>query len=271
MTTEEERVLDHRAVGELWDENAEAWTTLTRLGYDKYRDHINTPAFIEMLPDVTGLRGLDVGCGEGHNTRLVAQRGAQLTALDISGRFVRYAQEREAQDPQGIAYLHASAVELPFADAAFDFVMATMSMMDVPDQQRAIQEVARVLQPGGFFQFSILHPCFMTPRFKWVLDETGKRVAMECGDYFETEQGTVEEWIFGSAPDELKGRFAKFRIPRYFHTLSTWLNMLANAGLTLEECAEPYASDESIAIHPKLASTRVIACFLHLRCRKPTR
>ena len=271
MTTDEERVLDHRAVGELWDENAEAWTTLTRLGYDKYRDHINTPAFMQMLPNVAGLRGLDVGCGEGHNTRLVAQRGAQLTALDISGRLVRYAREREAQEPLGIAFLRASAIELPFADAGFDFVMATMSMMDVADQQRAIGEVARVLKRGGFFQFSILHPCFMTPRFKWVVDETGKRVAMECGDYFVAEQGTVEEWIFGSAPDELKDRFAKFRIPRFFHTLSTWLNMLATAGLIIEESAEPYASDESIAIYPSLAATRVVSCSLHLRCRKHER
>lgn len=271
MTTESERVVDHRAVGELWDENAEAWTTLARLGYDKYRDHINTPAFMAMLPDVTGLRGLDVGCGEGHNTRLVAQRGAHLTAFDIAGRFVEYAGRQEVEEPLGITYLQASAVELPFAGATFDFAMATMSLMDVPEQGRAMREVARVLEPGGFFQFSILHPCFMTPRFKWVQDEDGKRVAMECGDYFTAEQGAIEEWTFGSAPDEIKGRFAKFRIPRFFHTLSTWLNMIAAAGFVLEESAEPYASDESIAIHPKLASTRVIACFLHLRCRKPSR
>ena len=271
MMSENERVLDHRAVGELWDENAEAWTTLTRLGYDKYRDHINTPAYMGMLPNVSGLQGLDVGCGEGHNTRLVAQRGAHLTALDISGRFVDYAQEQETEEPLGITYLRASAVDLPLADAVFDFVMATMSMMDVPDQQRAIREVARVLKPSGFFQFSILHPCFMTPRFKWVLDEEGRRVAMECGDYFKTEQGAIEEWIFGSAPDELKERYKKFRIPRFFHTLSTWLNMLATAGLVIEESAEPYASDESIAIYPSLAATRVIACSLHLRCRKPSR
>ena len=269
MTPENERAFDHSAVGELWNANAEAWTTLTRLGYDKYRDHINTPAFMNMLPDVTGLRGLDVGCGEGHNTRLVAQRGARLAALDIAGRFIRFAQAQEALEPLGITYLRASTVEMPLADASFDFVMATMSMMDVPEQDRAVREVARVLKPGGFFQFSILHPCFMTPRFKWVLDETGQRVAMECGDYFNQEQGTIEEWIFGSAPDELKERFAKFRIPRFFHTLSTWLNMLCAAGLSIEETAEPFAGDDSIAIHPKLASTRVIACFLHLRCRKP--
>ena len=111
----------------------------------------------------------------------------------------------------------------------------------------------------------------MTPRFKWVLDEAGQRVAMECGDYFSQEQGTIEEWIFGSAPDELKERFAKFRIPRFFHTLSTWLNMLCAAGLSIEETAEPFAGDDSIAIYPSLAATRVIACSLHLRCRKPSR
>jgi ubiquinone/menaquinone biosynthesis C-methylase UbiE len=271
MTEKIERVIDHREVGALWDENAEAWTTLTRLGYDKYRDHINTPAFMEMLPDVSGLRGLDVGCGEGHNTQLVAQRGARLTALDISRRLVNYARGQEEREPLGITYLHASALEIPFAGGAFEFVMATMSMMDVPDQDRAIREVTRVLKPGGFFQFSILHPCFMTPRFKWILDETGRRVALECGDYFAVEQGKTEEWIFGSAPEELKERFEKFRIPRFFHTLSTWLNMLSSAGLTLEECAEPYASDDSIAIYPSLAATRVVACSLHLRCRKPSR
>ena len=46
MTLENENALDHSAVGELWNTNAEAWTTLTRLGYDKYRDHINTPAYM---------------------------------------------------------------------------------------------------------------------------------------------------------------------------------------------------------------------------------
>jgi trans-aconitate methyltransferase len=41
-------------------------------GHDIYRDHLNTPAFFAMLPDVEGLAGLDIGCGEGHNTRLLA-------------------------------------------------------------------------------------------------------------------------------------------------------------------------------------------------------
>ena len=60
--------MKHTDVKRYWEENAEAWTRLSRRGYDVYRDHLNTPAFLAMLPDVRGLAGLDIGCGEGNNT-----------------------------------------------------------------------------------------------------------------------------------------------------------------------------------------------------------
>ena len=64
--------MDHQEVGRYWNGNADAWTRLARAGYDTYRDHFNTPAFLDLLPDVAGREGLDIGCGEGHNTRLLA-------------------------------------------------------------------------------------------------------------------------------------------------------------------------------------------------------
>lgn len=67
----------------LWEANAGTWTRHARAGYDVYRDHVNTPAFLAMLPPVAGLRRLDIGCGEGGNTRAVVRPGAQVTALDL--------------------------------------------------------------------------------------------------------------------------------------------------------------------------------------------
>src|SRR5213593_2909953 len=132
--------MDHNEAGRYWNESAEAWTKLARAGYDVYRDYLNTPAFFDMLPEVTGLAGLDIGCGEGHNTRLLVKRGARMTAVDIAEDFIAHARQAEADEPQGIDYRVASAVALPFADAAFDFATGFMSFMDVPETDRVVAE-----------------------------------------------------------------------------------------------------------------------------------
>src|SRR5713101_1634235 len=110
--------MDHEEVGRFWNTNADVWTKLARAGYDIYRDYLNTPAFFAMLPNVEGLVGLDIGCGEGHNTRLLAQRGARMTAIDIAEVFIAHAQAAEKENPDksglGIDYRVASAVHLPF-------------------------------------------------------------------------------------------------------------------------------------------------------------
>jgi SAM-dependent methyltransferase len=238
------------------------------MGCDVYRDLVNTPAFFAMLPSVSGLKGLDIGCGEGHNTRLAARRGARMTAIDVSKTFIRHAREAEGAEPLGIDYQVASAVELPFPDAAFDFAMATMSFMDIPEHEKVIREAYRVLKPGGFLQFSITHPCFMTPHLKSVRDETGKKVAYEVGDYFRALDGQIEEWIFGAAPPELKAKLPKFRVPRFTRTLSSWMNLLVDAGFVIERLGEPCADEETARRCPDVADTRIVAYFLHVRCRK---
>src|SRR5262249_30094386 len=122
--------MDHDEVGGFWDGNAEAWTRLAEAGFDVYREYLDTPAFFRRLPEVAGLAGLDIGCGEGHNTRLLSRRGARVTAIDIAEAFVARARQAEADEPLGIEYRVASAVALPFADGDFDFATGFMSFMD---------------------------------------------------------------------------------------------------------------------------------------------
>jgi ubiquinone/menaquinone biosynthesis C-methylase UbiE len=220
-----------------------------------------------MLPDVTGLQGLDLGCGEGNNTRLVAASGARLTALDISPTFVRAAHDWEVSTPQGIRYLVASGWHLPFPDSTFDFATAFMVLMDIPHPHKALQEVSRVLKPGGFFQFSMTHPCFCPPQFGWKDDAEGNHIARVVGDYYR-EGIWVDEWTFGTAPAEMKAKYRKFRTAYYHLTLSSWVNTLVEAGLRIERMCEPRASDEVIAENPYLADSRVTPLFLQVLCRK---
>jgi len=253
----------------MWEDNAEAWTQLARAGYDVYRDYVNTPAFLAMLPDVKGLGGLDIGCGEGHNTRLLARRGARMTAFDISPTFIRYAQEAEREKPLGIQYQLASGLEMPFADGVFDFATAFMSLMDMPEPDRAIREAFRVIKPGGFLQFSTTHPCFQTPLWKWVRDENANKLGVICGQYFDQKPARIDEWTFSSAPKELTDKLRKFRIAYFDRTLSEWINLLLNSGFQIERMAEPHADEKTAAECPSVADTRLVAFFLIVRCRRP--
>lgn len=168
--------MDHREVGRHWEGNAEAWTTLARQGYDVSRDWVNTPAFVNMLPEVSGLAGLDIGCGEGSKTRQLARRGARMTALDISPTFLRYAEQTEREEPLGIRYLLGSAVELPFEDARFDFATSFMCFMDVGETERVLAEAYRVIRVAAFSS-SPSHTRASTPRTGAICEvKTGGRM-----------------------------------------------------------------------------------------------
>ncbi|TCL76041.1 class I SAM-dependent methyltransferase [Rhizobium sp. BK251] len=251
-----------------WESNAETWTIYSRAGYDKYRDALNTPAFLRMLPPVAGLAGLDLGCGEGTNTRAVARLGARMTGIDIAPTFIRYARETEAQDPLGISYVLGDGQDIDFPTASFDFVTAFMSMMDMADQRQVLRGVHRILKPSGFLQFSILHPCFVPPTRRNVRDANGEAVAVQVADYFDETEGRIERWLFSGIPAEERASLTPFAIPRFHRTLTSWISMIVEAGLAIEAFGEPTASRELALAEPVVADTRVAPIFLHIRSRK---
>jgi 2-polyprenyl-3-methyl-5-hydroxy-6-metoxy-1,4-benzoquinol methylase len=250
-----------------WNANVAAWTELSRAGFDFYRDLVNTPAFFALLPPVDGLSCLDVGCGEGHNTRLLAARGARVAAVDVAESFVTAAAEAGRT---GISYLIADGAALPFRAAAFDAVTAFMSLMDVADPERTLGELARVLRPGGFVQFSVLHPVMSARAGRWVNDESGVRRALPVGDYF--YQGPLTEtWGFTTASARPQASYPPFTITYARRTLAGWLSAVLDAGLVIEAIAEPCADEETAAAHPEVADTRIAPYFLIVRARKPSR
>jgi SAM-dependent methyltransferase len=192
-----------------------------------------------------------------------------MTGVDVSPSFVRYAREPEEAHPLGIRYEFVSAVDLPFEDASFDFVTAFMSLMDIPDTERVLAEIFRVLRPDGFLQFSISHPCFETPHRKTLRDEGGRAYAREVGGYFRKLEGEVEEWLFSAAPSEVHAGARPFRVPRFTLILSEWLNLLIETGFVLGRFGEPRPSDEAVRERPRLQAAQTVALFLHVRARKP--
>ena len=255
--------------GAFWERNAETWTRHVRAGYDIYRDALNSPTFLDALPPVDGRCGLDMGCGEGANTRHLARRGARMDGIDIAPTFIRHARAAESAQPLGISYAVADGTSLPFAASSVDFVTAFMSLMDMPDIDGVLAEAWRIVRPGGFLQFSILHPCFSPPHRKVLRDARGETRAVEVADYFNGRHGDIERWGFGSAPPAEKATSPLFEVPRFHRTLSQWVDALVGAGFVLERMVEPCASAELAAAQPVVADTRVVPQALIVRVGRP--
>jgi SAM-dependent methyltransferase len=105
-----------------------------------------------------GKRVLDLGCGPGRATRALAERhGARATGVDASAEMVAAAR---AHVPDDVEVVEARAEELPFADGAFDAVVAQF-VVHLLDRPRAFAEARRVLCPGGAFFVKTEDPATM--------------------------------------------------------------------------------------------------------------
>jgi SAM-dependent methyltransferase len=107
------------------------------------RDDARVPLVDAVVAAAPG-RVLEVGCGWGELAEWIAREtGADVVAVDLSPRMVDLARER------GVDARLADVEELPFADETFDVVVAAWMLYHVPDLERGLAEIARVLRPGG--------------------------------------------------------------------------------------------------------------------------
>jgi ubiquinone/menaquinone biosynthesis C-methylase UbiE len=100
---------------------------------------------LEWLNAKPGEYVLDLGCGDGHLTRRIAESGAHVLGVDASPQMVAAARQR------GIEAENAKAEELPFRDATFDAVFSNAALHWVRGQNEMLAQVHRVLKPGGRF------------------------------------------------------------------------------------------------------------------------
>lgn len=112
------------------------------------RQHL---AVLEMpIEDLWGKAVLEVGSGAGAHSALFAQRGAEVTSLDITAnRVAATARKLDWVDTHGHFVVQGDAESLPFHDGQFDIVYSNGVLHHTPKTDAAIREVYRVLRPGG--------------------------------------------------------------------------------------------------------------------------
>ena len=140
-----------RYVRDLFATIADRYDLITRVlsyGQDaRWKAKLTTMAGVK-----AGEHALDLACGTGDLAFAVATRGARAIGLDITHRMVQLAHLRAAAVPSvqpNLKFLTGDMTTLPFRAAAFDLVTTGYGLRNVPDLDTAIDEIARVLKPGG--------------------------------------------------------------------------------------------------------------------------
>ena len=177
-----------------------------------------------LLGELAGRAVLEVGCGAAQGARWVAAQGADVTAFDVSaGQLV---QARELDGRTGVVVsrlVQADAQRLPFGAGAFDIAFSAFGAVPfVADSACTMQEVARVLRPGGRWVFSVSHPV------RWAFpDDPGPAGLVVAQSYFDRTP-YVEVDATGTAS-----------YVEHHRTLGDRVREIVGAGLELCDVVEP--------------------------------
>jgi SAM-dependent methyltransferase len=156
-----------------------------------------------------------------------------------------------------VAYVRAAAGELPLPPTGFDAVVTCLVLEHLADLDGALDEVARVLRPGGRFVMFVNHPLFQVPGSGWIDDHVldPPEQYWRIGPYL-PEALTVEEVDPG------------VRLPFFHRPLSRYVNALADRGLYLTRMVEPAPPAGFLAAAPEYAGAATIPRLLLLRAER---
>jgi ubiquinone/menaquinone biosynthesis C-methylase UbiE len=224
-----------------WDQMTDWWDEKLGDEGDLWHRTLIDPPLLQLVGQVSGVRLLDLACGNGYLSRRFARQGAIVTGLDANAPLIERIRRREVQEQLGITYHVADAARLDMLeDDTFDIVICNMALMDIEDAAGAIQEVARVLQPKGRFIASLSHPCFdKVDTSGWAIERFYPITTIW------RKVSRYREIVSADLPWPTSGQVIYTRA--YHRPLCWYFRTLRAAGLLVAAFEEPEPTDEFMA------------------------
>lgn len=107
------------------------------------------PVLVEACGIGPGMKVLDVAAGTGNASLVAAEKGADVTASDLTPELLEAGRARAESIGVELEWAEADAENLPFEDASFDVVMSSIGAMFAPHHEKVADEMSRVCKPGG--------------------------------------------------------------------------------------------------------------------------
>ena len=211
------------------------------------------PALCALLPDLRGLKVLDLGCGFGWFCRWAREQGAaHVLGIDVSEKML--AQARATTEDSAITYVRADMERLELPGQSLDLVYSSLALHYVEQLSRLMSQVYRALVTGGSLVFSVEHPIFTAPSDpKWSVDSGGRKIWPI--DRYLDEGPRSTDWL-------AKG------VIKHHRAVATYINMLVGLGFSIS-CVEEWGpNEEQIAAEPQWSDERQRPPFLLVAARR---
>ncbi len=222
-------------------------------GRNPTRNGLLDKPMLEACGDVSGLRVLDCGCGEGRFSRIIVSRGAEyVLGLDSCEPMIEAARELESGLDE---YRVADVQEMGFIDdGTFDLAISYLNQCDLPDFAANTREVLRVLRPGGRFVIANLHP-MRSATGGWHKDEAGRKLHVVLDNYFDESERYWQIW----GED----------LTNFHRSLSTYLDGFLDAGFVITRLVEPTVARSDLKQYPELEDELRVPNFIIYVLDKP--
>jgi len=219
-----------------WDQIAELRSRQIREGRDISYSNVLVPTLMELIESRNSTRTLDVGCGCGHLTELLAKVSSRVVGLDISRTSIALAKVY-CSDLKNVELVHSSIEDYaePATREPFTLAVANMSLMTVLDLRSVLMSIAKLLVPSGHLVFTITHPCFW-PLY-WNYPEEWYRYSEE---------------IIIEAPFTISLDRSETCVTTHVHRpLQSYFARLNDAGFVTEYVKEPMPAPDIETLYPK--------------------
>ena len=221
-----------------------------------YNSLLEQPTMKALLPPLTNLQVLDIGCGMGDFAKYCIDHQAKhVTALDVSSNMLSVAKQEHAHSQ--IDYQLQAIEDYEAPSASFDCITSSLSLHYVKDFDAVIGQIAHMLRPNGVFIFSVEHPIATarhTTDDNWVYDDNHQRLHYAV-DHYQEEGLRKQTWLVDG-------------VVKYHRTIATLVNTLITHGLTIDKIVEPIPSTAAIQQLPSIEKELRRPSFLFIKAKK---
>ncbi|AEX21756.1 bifunctional 2-polyprenyl-6-hydroxyphenol methylase/3-demethylubiquinol 3-O-methyltransferase UbiG [Vibrio sp. EJY3] len=187
--------------------------------------------FRSNLPELSGKKVLDLGCGYGWHCQYAVGQGAEaVVGIDLSEKMLEKA--RELTDKGNVTFERCAIEDFDAEDESFDVIFSSLALHYVADLRSVFHRAFKLLKPKGVICYSVEHPIF---------------TSNSSQDWY-YEKSKIQHWPLDNYfhEGERKTEFLGSEVIKYHRTIETHISTLLSEGFEIRSVLEPKPSDEMV-------------------------